>query len=273
MKTKLCFCLNALFLYASAIVCGQNPVWNPSFENWTSGTPDGWNTFNNPNAVPCVFQYTPAHTGSFAVKGEVVMDPNFGILEPELVSTDTNEIGFPVSQLYSIFSFYYKFNQIGSGSFNANAGIVDINSAPLLFCGIQNIAPTSSYTLYSDSLLLFMPGGMPVMGLISFDIYDTVLTYADVGNYFVVDDVMFSNPVGIHENLPLLPKIEKLQPNPVCDWAYIYYSLLENSDLTFELFDVMGKKHKELILINEKFGRHKLSLIFHRFLPGAIFCV
>jgi hypothetical protein len=53
----------ALLLICSKI-WAQTPIPNYSFENWTAGEPDDWQTSNG--SAIFVTQVTPGHTGTYA---------------------------------------------------------------------------------------------------------------------------------------------------------------------------------------------------------------
>lgn len=248
----ICCSVNGVsFLHA------QNPVPNPGFENWTAGNPDNWLTLNSPGFAVPITQTTPAHSGTLAVKGEVVNTIG-GVFPPLLISSDMNGNGFPVSQQYGTFSFYYKFNQVGTAVFYGIAAFTDASGNGVGSAGGAGIASSSSYTL--ASFPVYYQGGTADTCIIEFLISDSVAANPALGNYFVVDDVLLSGTAGIEEHHALTYTIEKVQPNPASNVSFIYYSVPTSTDIKFELFDVNGKKFNELFLINETAGRHKVEL-------------
>src|SRR5262245_38764590 len=96
------FCL---FLFSSTGMLAQVP--NGGFENWTAGIPDNWYTNNFTGIATPITQATPAHSGSYAAKGEVV-NSIAGNFPPLLSSVDSNMMGFAVTQAYADLTFYYK---------------------------------------------------------------------------------------------------------------------------------------------------------------------
>jgi Secretion system C-terminal sorting domain len=248
-----CFTVITINIYA------QNPVPNPGFENWTMGNPDSWLTNNIPGFAIPVTSTTPANGGAMAVKGSVVTSLS-GDIPPLLYSTDISGTGFPVTQLYSTFSFYYKFNQIGPSEFFGVVTISDATNTGIGAGGTDPLLPTSSYTLVNVPIYYFAPS--PARAIITFAIGDSVTGNPVAGNYFVVDDVSLSGLVGIEENQPLVYAIEKVQPNPARDMSFVYYSLTVNDDINFTLYDVTGKKFQQLNLQNEIAGRHKAEFDF-----------
>jgi hypothetical protein len=79
------FLIILLFFFRSAV--GQIP--NYSFENWTNGNPDWWQTTNIPIVPRSIIPDTDAYEGNLSVKGIVVSDvrnkpfaPYLGIYGP-----------------------------------------------------------------------------------------------------------------------------------------------------------------------------------------------
>lgn len=257
-----CFAFNSIsFIYA------QNPVPNPGFENWTAGNPDNWLTNNIVGFAVPVTQTTPPYSGTYAAKGEVVSTAG-GPYTPFLYSNNMSGNGFPVSQAYATLSFYYKFNQVGSAVFEAAAVMYDAVGAPMAVTGQAFAAPVTSYTL--ASLPFFYSGTNPDTCIIYFTISDTTGTTA-VGSYFVVDEVSLSGTVGITETQAPVLSIQKVNPNPVNSSAFIYYSLPGNSDVTFELMDVTGRKYHEMLVPGEIAGQHKIEFKASAIPPGFYF--
>ncbi len=252
---KHLLCTGVCAFCTTTFIIAQNPVPNPGFENWASGNPVSWSTTNIPGVAVPVTQTTPPYTGTYAAKGEVV---NFmgNPFAPFLSSTDMSGNGFPVSYPYGTFSFYYKFNQIGTTYLTALAAMSDINSMLVAAAGNSYSVPVASFTL--ASIPFYYVGGNPSEAVISFSISDSSGTAA-IGNYFVVDEVTFSGTVGIEESKTPGLEILKINPNPVSSNAFIYYSIPVRSDIRFELMDVTGRKHHEIFIAGEIAGQHKIE--------------
>jgi len=245
----------AILLFSPVMLHAQNPVPNPGFENWTAGNPDDW-TANNfgPGASP-VLQESVPFNGTYAARGEVVLVGPIPFF-PILSSTDASAAGFPVSQQYATFSFYYKTNLSGSSFFAAFVGINDAAAATIGAGGMTFTGVTSSYT--QATIPIVYTGGTPAEGVIGFIIDDSLAVPA-TGSYFIVDDVELSGLVGMEEKTILRTGIEKIQPNPAGNVSSVYYSLSTRADIQFELFDLTGRKHGELQMRNETAGRHKVD--------------
>ena len=72
MNKFLSFILTVTMMtFLSLTVSAQIP--NAGFENWTGGNPDGWISNNVPGFIETITQSNNAHSGSYAVRGEVVI--------------------------------------------------------------------------------------------------------------------------------------------------------------------------------------------------------
>ena len=236
----------------------QNPVPNHGFENWTNGTPDSWLANNSPGFAVPVTQVATANSGSSAAHVEVV-NSAIGPFPGSLSSSDNTGHGFPVALRYGTLSFYYKlFQATASGTLHAVIAVTDSVGNGVAVGDVVIATAASSYTLAAVPIN-YLTTATPAEAIILFENTDQSGT-AIAGNYFEVDDVSLSGITGIPENQQVTPGIEKVQPNPAEDVASIYYSMLANGDIKFELMDVTGKKYNELTIAAETAGRHKVEL-------------
>lgn len=242
-----------LFIATCKLAVAQNPVPNSGFENWSGGNPVSWSTNNVATVYSPVTQTSVAHSGALAAQGDVVQVSTV-TLAPFLSSTDITGQGFPVTQLYTNFSFYYKFTRVGAVALVPSAGIFQSGGSLVSAAG-QNIStPTSSFTLVNLPFYTF--GVNPSKCQIAFTLNDTLGNPIALGNSFVVDDVVLSNGVGVEE-LSNQINISKISPNPVSQSAFIYYSLPVNVDVKFDIVNITGQTVQEIILNNEIPGKHK----------------
>ena len=238
-------------------VNAQNPVPNPGFENWTTGNPDGWFVNNIPGFAVPITQATPPHNGSFALKGEVVSTLG-GDIVPVIASMDMNFVGFPITQAFATLSFYYKFNKVTTGIFGAFAAMYENGAG----AGAAAQEFTSSVTSFTQANIpVYYSSFNPDTCIIEFVLTDTVLTTPAIGNYFIIDDVALSGLVGVQEQQAISEmSISKVQPNPVNDVSYIYYSIPQQGDIQFALYDISGKTYKTINVPMETAGKHKIEL-------------
>lgn len=232
------------------------------------GNPVNWSTNNVATVYTPVTQTSAAHSGSSAAKGDVVQVSTV-TLAPFLSSTDNTGQGFPVTQLYTNFSFYYKFTRVGAVALVPSAAIFQSGGALISAAGQNISASTSSFTLVNLPFYTF--GVNPAKCQIAFTLNDTLGNPIALGNSFVVDDVSISNGVGVEE-LSNQITISNVSPNPVSQSAFIYYSLPVSADVKFDIVNVTGQTVQEIILNNEIPGKHKTEFDASQ-LPAGFYIV
>ena len=164
----------AILFSVSGFVFAQNPVPNSSFENWTSGKPDGWALTST-----YVSQTAPGHTGNYAVK----ISGSGGRLEADSL------LGFPISSSYTYLNFYLKFNKVDPEYLSV---VASLDSA----CGyiIQGITTGSnSFVAYSLPISAF-PGCSPTYCTINFGM-DVNVGSVSNASYFILDDICESGDI------------------------------------------------------------------------------
>jgi Secretion system C-terminal sorting domain len=253
MKKNL---LTLICLIAFSFIQAQN-VPNGGFESWLSGEPTSWTTDNIPPLYTLISQVTPAHTGSFAVKGEVVSTIG-GPLPPVLASTDTAGNGFPVSQAYSTLSFYYKTSLSGTHAFIAVVSMFDALDSTIGAGGMVFTGNVNTFTLANVPIVY--TGSNPVTCEIDFVVLDTVNTSSPTpGNYFIVDDVGLSGLASVQENITEV-NVVNVYPNPASQYASVQYGLSSKSDVQFQVLNMQGKIVHDVQLPQQAAGKHDMDL-------------
>jgi hypothetical protein len=121
MKIKLLSLLLLLIVTTTATMLGQNPIPNPSFENWSKASPDlpenpdNWHTGNrpgNPNVTPS----EESAEGSFSARLEVKEVPVVGGLPASLEVYHDDASGFPVTERHAALSGFYKLDTGSDGA-------------------------------------------------------------------------------------------------------------------------------------------------------------
>src|SRR5262245_53009122 len=123
MRKNIHTSLFLVLLFLTNSIIAQTPIPNYSFENWTAGEPDSWQTSNGTTTF--ITQVTPGHTGTYAARGDVKEVSGFNF-PPLLASEGT---GFTVTQGYSNLYFFYKFNQVDSSFFSVTVNFYDSSNA------------------------------------------------------------------------------------------------------------------------------------------------
>ncbi len=256
--------LLALLLISSFTLKSQVP--NGGFESWTSGNPDSWSANNFPGFAVPITQATPPYSGSLAVKGEVVNTVG-GPLAPLLTSTDASFNGFPVSQAYANFSFYYKIGATGSTVLSVSAIMYDaggnfVGGGGNLYNGSVNVFTLSNIPIYYT-------GTNPVECVITFVLSDTVAGNPNIGDFFIADALMLSGSVGI-QNASSQNDFLTLFPNPAHDQAVIAFISPYSGNAELIIYDVNGKAVKQLSTFIPKQGLFEWIFSVNE-LPQAIY--
>lgn len=262
MKKYLLTTLFLLNIFCAAFVFAQNPVSNPGFENWANGNPVSWMTSNVPGIGTPVTQGAP-HAGLHSLRGDVITGIA-GVIPPVVY-----QIGIMIAQNYATLDFYYQYNRVGTGTFDASA-IMYSNGSTVVAAADQSF--TSSVVSWTQANIPFtyISSGADSC-VIVFAINDQVNPDPDPGNYFLVDDVSLSGVVVIDEQSTVKDfAISKIQPNPASDNAFIYYSLPRNEHIKFELLDVAGKICRTIDVTSETAGKHRIELNVTE-LPAGIY--
>ncbi|MCX6249856.1 MAG: T9SS type A sorting domain-containing protein [Bacteroidetes bacterium] len=248
MKKSLTF-LIAFICCITLTTYAQIP--NSGFENWTSGDPDNWATSNAfPAGLVNITQTTDSHTGSFAVRGDVI--DFFGTAMGPVIQSGPGATGFAISEQYHSLELYYKFTSIGGDKFSVNVGLEKAGNA--IAQGAVALPSTVNTYTHLTVPLNYMTSDVPDLAIIQILITGPV-TGSDVhvGSVMFVDDLLFSLSAGI-ENISGSDLMGKCYPNPSSDVLYI--PLFENvsGEVTLTVIDTYGKEVKKMAGQSQQFG-------------------
>lgn len=255
MKKFLSFILAVTIMtFLSRSVSAQIP--NAGFENWTGNYPNGWVTNSVPGIVEPITQSTNAHSGSYAVRGEVLNA--FGIPFPPSVFTgDTTAglVGFPVSQRYASLTGYYQYQPVGGDVMLVSVAMYTVSGPDTMVVGggAEFMASTgATYTQFSMPIF-YSPGTpAPELASIHFYITDTSGTgQLHPGSVMLIDDLDFSGVVGIEDDgagfLPEEIVLEQNFPNPFNPSTTIAFSLSRAQTVSLTVYDVQGRVVAKII--------------------------
>jgi hypothetical protein len=179
-----------IILFASA---ASAQILNGGFESWTSGEPDDWNTGNVPGLYTPISQSLDPHSGTYALKGEVV-DFSGQNYPPYLQPAD--QYGFPVSQQYAFFNLWYKLNISITEALFVQAIFTDNTGTTVGYGGTTVSTNTSTYTFLTIPVTYL---STPDRVFILVTITDTSGGSGTLGSYFIIDDLQLTNSVGVAE--------------------------------------------------------------------------
>jgi len=176
---------------------GNAQIPNQGFENWTGTEPDGWVTSNvSLVSVFPVTQTTDAHSGSYALRGDVIPFPFTATPYSPIIQTGPGARGFAVSVRHAMVTGYYKFFPTGGDRLGLNFGMK--SGGNFIAIGAQAItAVTSSWTQFAVTFNYSSPA-IPDTCILQISIVGPI-TGNDyhIGSYFLVDDLAFVGTDGV----------------------------------------------------------------------------
>ena len=256
-------------LLLSINICAQVP--NNSFEQWTDGNPDGWSTNNFIVSTNPVTQSTDAHTGSYAVRGEVVAT-NTGFLQPLILTGIIGGHGTPISQRYTSLTGYYKFHAVT----NENISIVlsPFRNDSIMGVGGSQFFAATEYTKFTVPIF-YSKEGTPDSCQISITIGNNSGA-TNIGSYFVIDDLSYELTTDVNETSDVLPtgfSLEQNYPNPFNPSTKIKYTIalpnlpqgeasVGTSFMKFvnlTVYDILGNKVATLVNEEKPAGSYEVE--------------
>jgi len=271
MKTLIRL-IKLLFVTSVLVTALQAQIPNPGFEDWTSGNPDGWLTTNFPPLIVNVTQSNDAHSGNWAVRGEVI-DLMFPI--PPLLNTGSlTSPGFPISEKITGISGFYKFSPVGGDNFlvAAEVGIATASDTTIIGSGAISIGDAvSQYESFSFDIIYFQQDD-PNWANITISIIDTSgTTSGHIGSTMWVDDL--DGVVGIDDYIsdnPTEYELYQNYPNPFNPSTTIKYQVPELSFVTLRVYDVLGSEIATLVDEEKPIGSYEVDFDA-KTLPSGIY--
>lgn len=248
MKKRLAVFTRILgLLCLPTLTFGQIP--NAGFENWTSDTLTGWWSNNVAPLYSTISKTTTAHSGSYGVRGDVVLlytQP----MQPALQS-GADARGFAYSQRPSSFTGYYEFFPATSSGdrFAVNVVLYKGGTAGTQV-GVAAAAlptPASSYTQFTATFS-YLTSDVPDTCVIQFQIVGPgtgAQATPTVGSYFLLDDIAFNGVSGITERSTSRPTVFQLNqnyPNPFNPTTNISFSVPADGKAVLRVFNVLGQE-------------------------------
>jgi hypothetical protein len=186
----------------AACVSSFGQVPNGGFEVWPGDCDlQGWaiNSICEANLRP-ITKTTEAHSGSFAVRGEVISF--FGQTMHPILQSGADGTGFPISDRYASVDAFYRFAPVGGDRFGFN---VIFQKGETVVAQGAKFFPATTGTAYAacSTPMTYFTDDVPDTAIIQVQLIGPV-TGNDyhVGSVMYVDDVTFG--AGVSEDEPRL---------------------------------------------------------------------
>ncbi len=273
MITSLLRCTAVLILFASTTIA-QIP--NAGFETWTGNDPDGWVTDNASPVYTTVTPTTNAHSGSYAVRGDVVSYFT-AIIEP-VIQSGPGGAGFSCTQRPTAITGYYQFFPAGGDMFAVNVGLIKGG----IISGIQDtvawaaaVLPSSvtSWTQFSVPFT-YHSSGTPDTCIIQIMIVGPGPSVNfHLGSYFLLDDLAFSGTTGVAPGTisqPISFRLGQNYPNPFNPSTTIEFTLPSRTFADLVVYNTLGQEVVQLVNSELESGLHSVTFAGNG-LPSGIY--
>ncbi len=251
---KLILILGFFFLISSDHFA---QILNAGFENWTDSDPDDWATIDIPGFVDAVSQSTDSHSGSWAMKLEV-LDFGGNPYLPLVNSGESSE-GFAISERYGSLTGFYKLFPVNDDIIVLN--LVMYKNSDAIGGGFLFISSaSSSYTQFNVPIFYSLPD-IPDTAFISIIISDSSSGNINIGTSAIIDDLAFGGPTDVEpvDQIPSAYSLKQNYPNPFNPSTTIEFSIPEESFVELKVYNILGKEVATLAYNTYSSGSYKVD--------------
>jgi len=189
-----------LLLAAASAGSVRAQVPNGGFELWPDAcTIEGWSSSSVCGVMAPVTKSTTAHSGSFAVRGEVISF--FGSAFAPILQSGADGEGFPITQRHESVDGFYKFAPIGGDRFGVNVAFQKGGS--VVAQGVSVFPASAAYAAFSVKMV-YQTAEVPDTAIIQIQVFGPG-TGSDyhVGSVVFVDDLTFGTGGGTSPRLTM----------------------------------------------------------------------
>jgi hypothetical protein len=264
-------------LFAAGTVPAQIP--NGGFESWTDSEPDDWFTTNEPPEFVGLIPFTPAHSGNFAIRGEVLNFLGYPF-PPQLLANEGNMSGFPISANYTGISGWYQLHDTAPGNVLYISAIMlyaDASDTIAVGAGTCLLGESSSAYQYFSADIYHTPVlPEPNRCQIIVTLADTATGFPAIGAWYVLDELELYTGIGISydhpENTPGIFTLGANYPNPFNPVTMIPFTLDRAGTVRLQVYDISGKLLTTLIEQWLPAGKHQVPWYAASVAAGVYFC-
>jgi hypothetical protein len=235
------------------ILAAQIP--NAGFEMWSGGNPNDWLTSNVPGVAAPVTQSGSSHSGSSAVRGEVLF--LFESVYPPYLFAGGDGSGITITQRHAELTGYYQLFPQGNEVLYVTTVMYD-NVSPI-GAGEISLPAAGSYSQFSVPIEYFS-SATPSRFWVQIVLIDTVNDLPTVGSVFLLDDLALSAPTSISGDeqviVPQEYSLEQNYPNPFNPSTTIAYTLTQGGAVKLDVYSPSGQHIKTLFHGIQNAGRH-----------------
>lgn len=256
-----------MFLLIGGVAHPQtNPIPNPGFENWTAGSPDHWIANNVPGFATPITQSSNAHSGSLAVRGEVVSFA--GLPYPPYLQSEK----FPVNHRYARLTGFYQFQPQGNDSLGIL--IILFKNGMGIGGGVSVLGGSTSGYVQFTAPIQYNTSEVPDSAQVFIVVGDTTINAGTIGSYFLMDDLALEGTVGIADvgepSLPTEFALEQNYPNPFNPATTFRFTLPRAADVQLSVYNLLGQEMARVVEGRFSAGHHEIRWQAGN-LPGGVY--
>jgi hypothetical protein len=246
-----------LFTLSSLSLMAQIP--NPSFENWTSGAPNGWTVTSNP-ASTTVTESNNAHQGTHALTLNVVSLGGPSTVGGAVQSGGKSGYFLNTGNYLTVKGWYILSLANSSDQLLMYAGTKcsgGINSA-----GANSFFIDSNTAVYKEfSIALNYTNGCTADSMtIGFEIVNFSTFNPDINSWALIDDLSLGVVSAVDEPGNQV-SLEEAYPNPASIQSNIIYSIPGSATVCVGLYDISGRLVEPLLNnCRQSSGRYKIPV-------------
>lgn len=261
-----------VFLLTAAHDPAHAQIPNPGFESWSglpgNETPTGWVTSNIPGFVVPITKTATAHSGSLALRGDVMNVLEFGLYPPYFWSH------FPYTQRPGALTGYYKFTSISNDSLVIFTVLYKQSLSVIVATGeMGTTANLTAFTKFSIPLEYYSPEN-PDTAWIEVTIGNGSGDTLHLGTGYVFDDLAFEgSPTGVSqlEARPTAFALDQNYPNPFNPETAIRYDVPVASLVRLSVYNPLGQEVALLVNEQEPAGSYQVKFNAHTLPSGMYF--